>query len=194
MTELRLYRPDELGPDGYPTAWHQTIKHAIREQADHRCIRCGHPYHNGQHGAGEWSPCDHHCTHRGLARLTYRTSDGSEVVRYETRLGTEAGVVVGYGKQVEAAWRILTVHHLDGDKADCRWWNLAALCQRCHLQIQGKVQMDRIWPWEHTPWFRPYVAGYYAWAYQREDLTRDQTMDRLEELLALERQATLGAP
>jgi len=56
----------------------------------------------------------------------------------------------------------LTVHHLDGDKANCEWWNLAALCQRCHLHIQAKVEMSRIYMFEHTEWFVPYVAGYYA--------------------------------
>src|SRR5690606_39863221 len=39
--------------------------------------------------------------------------------------------------------RMLTVHHLDGDKANCAWWNLAALCQVCHLVIQGRVVIDR---------------------------------------------------
>ena len=28
---------------------------------------------------------------------------------------------------------MLTVHHLDGNKWNCELWNLAALCQRCHL-------------------------------------------------------------
>jgi len=56
----------------------------------------------------------------------------------------------------------LTVHHLDGNKANCEWWNLAALCQRCHLCIQGKVVMNRVWMFEHSEWFKPYVAGYYA--------------------------------
>ena len=55
----------------------------------------------------------------------------------------------------------LTVHHLDGNKANCKWWNLTALCQRCHLQIQAKVEMSRIWMFEHSEWFKPYVAGYY---------------------------------
>ena len=59
-------------------------------------------------------------------------------------------------------WRVLTVHHLDGDKANCAWWNLVALCQRCHLHIQAKVVMARVWMWDHSPWFVPYVAGYYA--------------------------------
>jgi hypothetical protein len=56
----------------------------------------------------------------------------------------------------------LTVHHLDMDKSNCAWWNLAALCQRCHLTIQGKVIMSRVWMFPHTPWFVPHVAGYYA--------------------------------
>jgi hypothetical protein len=87
---------------------------------------------------------------------------------------------------VEARWRILTVHHLDGNKGNCRWWNLAALCQRCHLQIQGKVQMARVYPWPHSEWFKPYVAGYYAWTYLGEDLTREEAEARMDELLALE--------
>lgn len=37
----------------------------------------------------------------------------------------------------------LTVHHLDLNKSNCEWWNLAALCQRCHLHIQAKVIMER---------------------------------------------------
>jgi hypothetical protein len=165
VSDLRVYGLDELGRDGYPPQWHKSIKHAVRQAIGHRCVRCGHPYRNGEHGNGEWSPCDERCTHGDPVR----DLDG---VR-------------------EAQWRILTVHHLTGDKLDCRWWNLAALCQRCHLQIQGKVRMERVWPGEHTPWFRPYVAGYYAWTYLRQDLDRDDTIARLDELLALERQPTL---
>lgn len=58
--------------------------------------------------------------------------------------------------------RMLTVHHLDGDKANLAWWNLAALCQVCHLVIQGRVVMARMWFLTHSEWFKPYVAGYYA--------------------------------
>jgi hypothetical protein len=57
----------------------------------------------------------------------------------------------------------LTVHHFDLDPSNNRWWNLGALCQRCHLRIQAKVVMERPWLWEHSEWFRPYVAGYYAY-------------------------------
>jgi len=32
----------------------------------------------------------------------------------------------------------LTVHHLDHDKGNEAKWNLAALCQRCHLRFECK--------------------------------------------------------
>ena len=56
----------------------------------------------------------------------------------------------------------LTVHHLDNDKSNCADWNLAALCQRCHLHIQGKVEMKQIWMFEHSDWMKPHVEGYLA--------------------------------
>lgn len=59
----------------------------------------------------------------------------------------------------------LTVHHMDLDPQNCAWWNLAALCQRCHLAIQAKVIIERPWMFDHTPWIKPYVAGYYANCY-----------------------------
>jgi hypothetical protein len=163
---LRAYAPDECGPDGYPLAWHESIKHMVRADADHRCVRCGHPYRTGQNGSGEWSPCDERCTHKDKPG--------------DWRWGP-------YGTdEPESRWRILTVHHLDGDKRNCRWWNLCALCQRCHLTVQGKVVMDRRWHHEHSPWFRPYVAGYYAHAYLGQDVTREEAEVRVDELLALE--------
>jgi 5-methylcytosine-specific restriction endonuclease McrA len=78
----------------------------------------------------------------------------------------------------------LTVHHLDNDKSNTRWWNLAALCQRCHLHIQGKVHMERMWMFEHSEWFKPYVAGYYASRAGLPD-DRESVTRRLEEYLAL---------
>lgn len=88
-----------------------------------------------------------------------------------------------------ASGHVLTVHHLDGDKANCRWWNLTALCQRCHLHIQAKVRMDQVWPFEHTAWFRPYAAGWYAYRYLGLELSREEVEARLDELLGLERVA-----
>lgn len=173
---MRLYDADCCGKDGYPPEWHETIKHAVREAAGHRCVRCLHPYRNGEHGNGEWSPCDERCEH------------DDRKVRWLNRMGEWTIVPLNLDEDAvrEAQWRILTVHHLDGNKANCRWWNLAALCQRCHLQIQGKVKMERVYPWPHSDWFRPYVAGYYAWTYLGLELSREETEARLDELLALE--------
>lgn len=56
----------------------------------------------------------------------------------------------------------LTVHHLDLSPSNCAWFNLPALCQRRHLHIQSKVIMERFYMFEHSPWFKPYLAGYYA--------------------------------
>lgn len=90
------------------------------------------------------------------------------------------------------AGRTLTVHHLDMDPSHSDpakyWWNLAALCQRCHLQIQAKVVMERQWMFEHSAWFRPYAAGWYAYKYLGLHLSRAEVEQRLDELLALERQ------
>jgi hypothetical protein len=47
--------------------------------------------------------------------------------------------------------------------------------------------MSRVWPWEHSDWFKPYVAGYYAHVYLGEDITREQVSERLDDLLSLER-------
>ena len=60
---------------------------------------------------------------------------------------------------------VLTVHHLDGDKANCADWNLAALCQRCHLKIQGRVKMGQGFFEELLPvseWFKPHLRRYLA--------------------------------
>lgn len=83
--------------------------------------------------------------------------------------------------------RVLTIHHLTGQKDLNLWWNLAPLCQVCHLVIQGKVVMERRWMFEHSDWFKPYVAGWYAYKYLGQELSRDEVMRRLDELLNLER-------
>lgn len=71
-------------------------------------------------------------------------------------------------------WRILTVHHLDGDKANNAWWNLLALCQRCHLSIQGRVAPERPYLFDHTPWFVPYACGFYAHYHAGLSITREE--------------------
>lgn len=84
---------------------------------------------------------------------------------------------------------VLTVHHFDGDKANCEWWNLMALCQRCHLRFQGRVNPEIPFFLEHSEWAKPHVAGFYAKKYLGENLGRRVVMLRLDELLALERLA-----
>lgn len=64
----------------------------------------------------------------------------------------------GHAHNVETG-HVLTVHHLDGDKANCEDWNLAALCQRCHLHVQAKVDMDQEFMFGHSEWMQPFVEG-----------------------------------
>lgn len=86
-----------------------------------------------------------------------------------------------------ASGHVLTVHHLDGDKANCRWWNLLPLCQRCHLRVQATVDPEQPYFLEHSTWFKLYVAGFYAWKYEGKQLSRTDVRRRLDELLAYER-------
>lgn len=197
-----LHDPEAVGRDGYPHPWHRLaldelvrlpdwgalvfprggdvgVKDVVRARADHRCVRCGHPYVEG----GEWSRCDERCTHDGPLRVP-----GQDGWVYPPAHGSVQGWNVT-DVTVEAQWRILTVHHLNGAKWDLRWWNLVSLCQRCHLQIQAKVVMERVYPFEHTEWFKPYAAGWYAAAYLGEELTRAEVEARMDELLALEQMA-----
>jgi hypothetical protein len=81
--------------------------------------------------------------------------------------------------------RILTVHHLTGQKDDNRWWNLLALCQSCHLTIQDRVIPERPWLMQHSAWFVPYVCGFYASYYGGEDVTRKQAITEPARYLAL---------
>lgn len=97
------------------------------------------------------------------------------------------------GKLNDGRQRVLTVHHLDGDKSNCEWWNMAALCQVCHLVIQAKVIMERPFlMFPHSEWFVPYVAGYYAWHYLGQNISRDEAINRAGELLALPVTAVKG--
>lgn len=58
---------------------------------------------------------------------------------------------------------VLTVHHLVPVKSLCERWNLAALCQRCHLYIQAKVDMFQAYMFPHSDWFIPHVEGFWEW-------------------------------
>ena len=164
----------------YPADWPE-ISDLVWAEAGHRCLRCLHPYQKGKHGKGEWTACGVECSHQGpLAYLV-----GEQIVPVVSN--SRAGVLVVGGKNALAQWRIGTVHHLDGDKANCRWWNLLALCQRCHLTIQSRVNPHQPYMLEHSAWFKPYVAGFYANKYEGRDITREQALAEMDRLLALER-------
>jgi 5-methylcytosine-specific restriction endonuclease McrA len=105
----------------YPPEW-STISRAIRERAGQHCEWCGVP--NGAYGArdrkGTWHEAD---------SIHHLNSDAGEEL---------------FGAFPDMIRIVLTVAHLgvsqpDGtpgdkhDTFDCRPENLAALCQRCHL-------------------------------------------------------------
>src|SRR5690349_24812866 len=82
----------------------------------------------------------------------------ADLVKFEAdwkcvRCGRAHDIPAGY---------MLTVHHLDMNPSHCAWWNIPALCQRCHLVIQAKVIMERGWMFDHSGWFKPYAAAYYG--------------------------------
>lgn len=87
--------------------------------------------------------------------------------------------------QLDGKMRILTVHHLNGRKDDNRWWNTLALCQSCHLSVQARVIPERPWLFSHSPWFVPYVCGFYAWYYGGVEITRDEADATPEKWLAM---------
>lgn len=84
--------------------------------------------------------------------------DWDEIARRVKTKALYACVRCGHVHNVETGY-VLTVHHLDGDKANCEWWNLAALCQRCHLKIQARVRMNQMYMFDHAEWMRPFVEG-----------------------------------
>lgn len=56
----------------------------------------------------------------------------------------------------------LTVHHLDLDKSNCADWNLAALCQRCHLIVQARLVLGQLYFWAAPKWLRVHLEGYFG--------------------------------
>lgn len=157
---------------GYPPEW-PAVSLATKLATGFRCVRCGH-------SNGRWSPpgCDH--------------DNVADFLRVKLGLKREPRIYVVEGG---GAWlrhpdfpcdrgcthetrhdghRVITVHHLDHVKRNLAWWNLATLCQRCHLQIQGRVRMAQHYMHPHSDWFLPYVAGYYAKTCLGLDLTREE--------------------
>lgn len=170
----------------YPADW-KAISDRVWAEAGHRCVRCLHPYRKGEHGNGEWSPCDSRCVHGGpiclevygvLGLIESAAPAWKWVAQMESNPGTP---------RIVAHWRVGTVHHLDGNKANCAWWNLLPLCQRCHLKTQARVNPHQPYLLEHSDWFKPYVCGFYAHKYEGRQITREEAVRDQDRLLALER-------
>jgi len=84
----------------------------------------------------------------------------------------------GHDHEAEPPW-VLTVHHLDENKQNLEDWNLAALCQRCHLQVQNKVDWYRdTLTGVHTEWMAEHVRQYNEWARERDKPTLTLTDTR----------------
>ena len=60
---------------------------------------------------------------------------------------------------------LLTVHHLDSNKWNLLPWNLAALCQNCHRQVQWTLDFcQSTLTYIYPEWLRQHVRAYNAWA------------------------------
>lgn len=148
----------------------KALHNAVRAEAGNRCVRCGHPQGDRMMSNAELA-----------AGLEY--DELAPGRRIEERFEKDRVRFVGFvltpctehcTHPKDGKLRILTVHHLTGQKDDNRWWNLLALCQVCHLQVQGKVIPEQAYLHPHSPWFVPYVCGFYAATIGGEDITREQ--------------------
>ena len=70
-----------------------------------------------------------------------------------------------------AAGYTLTVHHLIPEKFLSERWNLASLCQRCHLRMHGRrIDLYQTFMFNIIPpseWFIPHLTGFLNW-YERK--------------------------
>ena len=168
----------------YPADW-KAIAKAVKDAADWRCVRCGHPHEPPKRRIA----CDDRCDPSKHPEWEPATERSAVRCVGATHIRDEQGLTWCMTGQQRA--RVLTVAHLDDDKSNCNDFNLVALCQVCHLVTQSRIEMHRPWVLDHSAWMRPYVAGFYARKYLGLDLTRVEVDARIDELLGLER-AALG--
>lgn len=151
--------PSTRFTNAYPADW-PLISQIAKVLAGYRCVRCLHPFNPG----GRPECCDSRCD----------PSRGFHPARgLVTPYHIELLDGINYG-----------VHHLDGDKANALWWNLLPLCNSCHLKFQARVIPEQEYMHEHSPWFRVYVAGYYA-AQRGLAITRDEAEADVDRFLAM---------
>ena len=68
----------------------------------------------------------------------------------------------GHPHEVETGY-VLTVAHMIPDKALVEDWNLAALCQRCHLHCQHKIDFLQGYMFEHSEWLAWRWKAFLEW-------------------------------
>jgi hypothetical protein len=147
----------------YAADW-GAISRETRDAADWRCVRCRHPFDSE---TGRPRACDEHCdARRG------RSPRGATFGGADAHLWWTDGLNFG-------------VHHFDGDKSNNAWWNRLALCNSCHLYIQGSVIPERPYLFEHSDWMVPYVCGYFASSLGGVAITRDEALADPKRWLAL---------
>jgi 5-methylcytosine-specific restriction endonuclease McrA len=111
----------------YGPEWRNSIRPRILARDRHRCAFCGKPNH-----ADVWQIVDpgrrmwwiEKSFKNGAARRRLLNQDGKVVSANTGELPLRAGYLVRV---------VLTVAHLDHDPSNMEDYNLAALCQWCHL-------------------------------------------------------------
>ena len=141
----------------YPADWPE-ISRRIKAAAGWRCERCGHPDEppfklEGAllvHRVNEWAK----------QRYGIEWFDREIMLRGEIRIPIgPAACDERCSHPQDGKQRMLTVHHLDLNKSNVEDWNLASLCQGCHLSVQGRVDMSRDYMLDHSSWMIPHVEG-----------------------------------
>lgn len=114
----------------YPANWKTKIRPAILERDEHKCKFCKVPNYEIV-CRGVWND-----------KIVWQNDDGQI---YDATNGEYLG-----DSYVGDVWKdktrltkiILTIAHLDQDKTNNDYDNLAALCQKCHLGIDLKHHMS----------------------------------------------------
>lgn len=164
----------------YPDNWDE-IATKVKDEAGWRCVRCRHPHESPSLRLMCKPDCDFDRHPEVGKAVVTKQDNGSSWIDIDYKDAPKQ--------------RVLTVHHLDGKKYNVIWWNLVALCQVCHLIIQAKIKMEHPWMMlEHSEWFKPYVAGYYAFKYLGKIIPREVVIERMDELLSYESDGTLKTP
>jgi hypothetical protein len=55
--------------------------------------------------------------------------------------------------------RMMTVHHLDGNKTNCEPYNLACLCRPCHLKMHHLFCPDQLWLFPPPAWLLLHIQA-----------------------------------